>query len=272
MYSVGELEGNPKLESSKNSHLSKQTMKMNIQLMKGEIPQVYADLLTRFKVVDIFLKCNYPRLMNIKDINNILLLTDNHLSFLEEHVANIMYLYSYSEEKEVAYELGRVIPRSPIDISFLTLRLPHFHHDDISTQLLCSLSSTRNLNQLFASMDKEKHENDLQVRYDQMNRNVNCYIEDRYKDYLKRANLMPCKDGRIVSFTMIELGEIPKAPLPPPLTFVVRTPEDILNDFQRDVDKAVGLCFAFEYRLMRIDLYHLLLNSDGRMNMVLILI
>ncbi|KNB43342.1 hypothetical protein JH06_3154 [Blastocystis sp. subtype 4] len=199
--------------------------------MKGEIPQIYSDLLTRFK-------CNYPRVMNIKDIHNILLLTDHHLSFLEEHVASIMYLYRYPDEKEVAYELGRVIPRSPIDISFLTLQLPHVQ-SHLSTQVLVNLSSTRNLNQLFASMDQEQHEDDLRRRYDQMNRNINCYIEDKYKDYLSRTNQRPCKDGRIVSFTMVELGEMPKASLPLPLTFVVLTPDDVLKDFQRDVDKAV---------------------------------
>ena len=212
---------------------------MNIQLMKGEIPQVYSDLLLRFKVVDVFLKCNYPRVMNIKDINNILLLTDHHLSFLEEHVASIMYLYSYSKEKEDAYELGRVVPRSPIDISFLTLQLPHAK-SHLSTQNLYGLSSTRNLNHLFALMDQEQQEDDLHLRYDQLTRNVRCYIEDRYKDYLKNTNLKPCTSGRIMSFTMVELGEMPKASLPLPLKYVVLTPDDVLRAFQQDVDKAVG--------------------------------
>lgn len=90
-------------------------------------------------------------------------------------------------------------------------------------------------------MDQEQHEDDLRRRYDQMNRNINCYIEDKYKDYLSRTNQRPCKDGRIVSFTMVELGEMPKASLPLPLTFVVLTPDDVLKDFQRDVDKAVSI-------------------------------
>ena len=102
-------------------------MLMNLQLMNGEIPRIYKDLLSRFKVADIFLRRNIPRFSKLTDINNYMVLSDCKLSFTEKHVQNIVFLYAYSEEDDknhIAYIMGRTQPKIPTEHSILTLKLP----------------------------------------------------------------------------------------------------------------------------------------------------
>ena len=79
-------------QKEKTKNLNKDEMLMNLQLMNGEIPRIYKDLLSRFKVADIFLRRNIPRFSKLTDINNYMVLSDCKLSFTEKHVQNIVFL------------------------------------------------------------------------------------------------------------------------------------------------------------------------------------
>ena len=200
-------------------------MKMNVQLMNGEIPQDYLDLTSRFQVVDIFLKHQFPRHLNIKDVHNYLLLSDIHLDFLERHVENIVYLYSYHQQpssNQQVYNLGRVIPHSPYDISFLTLQYPDGFRKTPPRQPFSCLSSSRNLNAIFQSMrskEKPNEDHEANSRLQTIQSNIRLYIDDQYQAFLKRTNSKPCSSGRVVAFTMDELGDMPRGAIPPPIVY-----------------------------------------------------
>ena len=200
-------------------------MKMNVQLMNGEIPQDYLDLTSRFRVVDIFLKHQFPRHLNIKDVHNYLLLSDIHLDFLERHVENIVFLYSYHQQhssSQEVYNLGRIIPHSPYDISFLTLQYPEGFRKTSPRQHVSYLSSSRNLNAIFQSMkskEKPSEDHEANSRLQTLQSNVRLYIDDQYQAFLKRTDTKPCSSGRVVAFTMDELGDIPRGAIPPPIVY-----------------------------------------------------
>ena len=242
--SIEELEVDmdcPSKQVKRNTEKRKEHVKMDIQLMNGEIPQTYVDLLTRFRVVDIFLTSNAPRHMKLRDIHNYLLLSDIHLSYLEEHVSAIMFFYALKEESRKAYILGRTVPCSPMDPSQLTLKLPSSTGDSKDTSETNACFS-RNLNSLFDCLANPKHKSpDLKKRYEVIRRNISNYIEQRYAAYLKRSNQQPLKKGRVSGFTYEELGGLPKSALPPPIAYTIRNPMDILREFQRDVDRAVSV-------------------------------
>ena len=245
MYSrIDELEGDadcPSKQVKQDKEKRKEQMKMNVQLMNGEMPQTYSDLLTRFRVVDIFLTTNTPRQMKIGDINNYLLLSDIHLSYLEEHVSAIMFLYALKEETRKAYVLGRTVPRSPTEPSQLTLKLPS---SEVALKAVeeSRLGFSRNLNSLFDCLSNPKHKSpDLKRRYEVMKTNLSSYIEERYAAYLERSNQKPVKKGRVSGFTYEELGGLPKSTLPAPIAYTVRDAMDVLREFQRDMDRTVSV-------------------------------
>ncbi|KAK8798473.1 hypothetical protein WA588_003554 [Blastocystis sp. NMH] len=242
LHAIQELEVDmdcPSKQVKRNTEKRKEHVKMDIQLMNGEIPQTYIDLLTRFRVVDIFLTSNAPRQMKLGDIHNYLLLSDIHLSYLEEHVSAIMFFYALKEESRKAYILGRTVPCSPMDPSQLTLKLPSSTGDSKDTSETNACFS-RNLNSLFDCLANPKHKSpDLKKRYEVIRRNISSYIEQRYAAYLKRSNQQPLKKGRVSGFTYEELGGLPKSALPPPIAYTIRNPMDILREFQRDVDRAM---------------------------------
>ena len=168
---------------------------------------------------------NYPNESLLKDINNYLSLSDLKLSFTEDHVASIVYLYAYKEKddkKKTAYILGRVQPRSFYEYSKLTVRLPSHKKETTASQIYSFLSHSRNLNSLFDTMDKKEDDNSTTQREQQLSRHIQEYIDDCYKKYLQRTHQKECAHGRVPSFTMEELGKMPVAPLPPPL--VVTSP------------------------------------------------
>lgn len=193
--------------------------------MNGELPQDYKDLASRFSVVDVFLKHQYPRHMNIKDVNNYLLLSDIHMDFLERHAGNIMFLYSYKEDASTppsAYHLGRIAPHSIYDLSFLTLQYPKGPTPPPTAKISRFPSSTRNLRAVFECMgpkgsDSSKQTVDSRLR--RLNSNMKLYVDDQYRAYLKRTSTKPSTSGRVAAFTMEELGVIPKASIPPPIAF-----------------------------------------------------
>ena len=215
-------------------------MKMNVQLMNGEIPQDYLDLISRFRVVDVFLKHQFPRHLNIKDVNNYLLLSDIHLDFLERHVEHIVYLYSYHKQpssNQQVYNLGRVVPHSPYDISFLTLQYPDGFRKTPSRQQVRGLSSTRNLNAIFQSMGsktKSSDEQETSSRLQTLQSNVQLYIDNQYQAFLKRTKTKPCSSGRVVAFTMDELGKIPRGAIPPPIVYSNPVLKALFSPSQKD--------------------------------------
>lgn len=233
-----------KVEESENENkpLRNDEMLMNIELMNGEIPKVYKTLLARFKVADIFLRRNNPRMSKLTDIHNYMILSDCKLSFTEEHVQNIVYLYAFSEEV-AAYVLGRTRPKIPTEPSLLTLKLPQTQSGkpSVKDQIQLFLGSTRDLNGVFSAMTGVTDEKDLlQSRYERMEQQCKKYIDSRYQAYLEREEVKAPEKGRAAGFTMKELGEMPLGEIPPPVLFVKKTARSTLEEMQRDVDKAVG--------------------------------
>lgn len=228
--------------TTKTIDIKKEEMLMNVQLMNGEIPKTYQDLLTRFKVADIFLKRNAPRLSRLNDINNYMVLSDCKLSFTEKHVQSIVFLYPYSEKDVfVAYILGRTHPKIPTDHSILTLKIPiDKKATSVKDQVLSFLGSSRNLSGVFTSMKEEGRKDVLEERYDLLERHVKGYIDQQYKEYLERNEIKAPEKGRVASFTMKELGEMPLGELPPPIVLQVKSAKNALEELKRDVDKAVG--------------------------------
>lgn len=220
--------------------LSNDEMLMNVELMNGELPKLYKSLLTRFKVADIFLRRNNPRMSKLTDIHNYMILSDCKLSFTEEHVQNIVYLYAFSEEA-AAYIMGRTRPKLPTEPSLLTMKLPQIQSPkpSVKDQIQLFLGSARNLNGVFTAMTEEERKDILQSRYERMEQQCKKYIDSRYQDYLEREKVKSPEKGRAVGFTMKELGEMPLGEIPPPIVFVQKTARSTLEEMQRDVDKAV---------------------------------
>ena len=113
----------PKPIEEKKQPLNKEEVRMNLQLMRGEVPQVYKDLLLRFKVADIFLKQGGSKMTRLTDVNNYLSLSDIKMSFLEKHVQQIVFLYAFEEktDEEVAeeYEINSIFS----ELSLLVTKL-----------------------------------------------------------------------------------------------------------------------------------------------------
>ena len=225
-------------------------MLMNLQLMNGEIPRIYQDLLSRFKVADIFLRRNIPRFSKLTDINNYMVLSDCKLSFTEKHVQNIVFLYSYSEEEDtikIAYILGRTQPKIPTEHSILTLKLPSgSKKKSVKDQLLSFMGSSRDLSGVFTNMTEEERKDILQERYHHMEHQIHEYIEKQYKNYLERQEKKGPEKGRDIGFTMKELGEIPLGEIPAPIVLSVKSAKVALEEMKHDVDKAVSF-FSFYF-------------------------
>ena len=213
LESISKLQRDKKAETAQKrdetpkSNLEK---KMNVQLMKGELPQVYVDLLTRFTVVDIFLKRNHPKMVLLSNIHNYLLLSDCKLSFLEDHVRSIVYLFAYKEtevDRMEAYRMGRTKPKLATELSILTLRLPHVEKpSSIQDQLINFLGSSRNLNGVFVAMKEEGRKTELlKDRSSQLKKHICSYIDDRYEEYITRIGEKKPMEGRAAGFTMNEL-------------------------------------------------------------------
>lgn len=215
---------------------------MNIELMNGEIPKIFKLLLNRFKIADIFLRKNHPRMSKLLDINNYMVLSDCKLSFNEIHVQNIVYLYPYTEVSDtpcIAYILGRTKPTIPTESSILMLKLPQENKSSVKDQLLLLLGSSRNLNGVFSSMAEEERKDILQVRYDTLEKHIVAYIDAKYEEYVKRENVKPPEKGRLAGFTMKELGALPLGDIPPPILFVKKTAQTAIEEIKRDVEQAV---------------------------------
>lgn len=220
-------------------NLNKEEMLMNVQLMNGEIPKTYQDLLLRFKVADIFLRRNHPRMSRINDVNNYMVLSDCKLSFTEKHVQNIVFLYSFSE-KVIAYILGRTHPKIPTEHSILTMKLPlEKKQSSVKDQVLTFLGSSRDLNDIFSAMHEEGRKDILQERYDCLEKHIQAYIDEQYQHFLEREEIKPPEKGRVAGFTMKELGEIPLGEIPPPIVVTVKSAKLVLEELQQDVEKAV---------------------------------
>ena len=223
MLDVLDMPSTPSHKSS--SLIDINEMRENLLLMKGELPTSYQQLCKRFHGCDLYLRQNYPNESLLKDINNYLSLSDLKLSFTEDHVSSIVYLYAYNEKdekKKTAYILGRVQPRSYYEFSQLTMRLPSHKKETASSQVYSFLSHKKNLNKLFESMDKKEEESSPSQREEQLTRHIQEYVDSCYKKYLQRTHQKECAHGRVPGFTIQELGKMPASPLPPPL--VVASP------------------------------------------------
>lgn len=225
-------------------------MLMNLQLMNGEIPRIYKDLLSRFKVADIFLRRNIPRFSKLTDINNYMVLSDCKLSFTEKHVQNIVFLYAYSEEDDknhIVYIMGRTQPKIPTEHSILTLKLPSGSKKmSVKDQLLSFMGSSRDLSGVFTNMTEEERKDILQERYDNLEQHMIKYIDKQYKEYLQREEKKGPEKGRDIGFTMKELGEIPLGEIPSPIILSVKSAKVALEEMKHDVDKAVSF-FSFYF-------------------------
>lgn len=233
----------PKPIEEKKQPLNKEEVRMNLQLMRGEVPQVYKDLLLRFKVADIFLKQGGSKMTRLTDVNNYLSLSDIKMSFLEKHVQQIVFLYAFEEktdEEKVAYVMGRTKPRISTDLSILTLKLPQNDHGSVKDQMVAFLGSSKNLSGVFSSLSEEGRKDYLKERYDKVNKHIADYIEHQYADYLERVKSKPLSKGRVAGFTMKELGEIPLGEIPPPIKIYRESSNSILDMLKNDVHKAVG--------------------------------
>lgn len=235
------LKPKPKPKPKPDS-INRQELEMNLQLMKGELPRVYCELLKRFSMADLFLENNYPRLTRITDLDHYLTLSQCKMSFEERHVEHIVYFYGLNEtdEKKVhPYHLGRTKPRIVTEKSILLLKLIH---NDTSLQDSVQLfqGSSRNLNDIFVDMQaKRKPHNLLKDRKEQLRKHLNEYIDKKYEDYLERTGMKRPASGRASSFTMSELGEMPVGEIPPPIIFHQKTARESLAEFEKDVAKAV---------------------------------
>ena len=179
----------------------------------------------------------------LSNIHNYLILSDCKLSFLEDHVRSIVYLYAYGESDQEAYRMGRTKPKMATELSILTLRLPHVEKPTtVKDQIIDFLGSSRNLNGVFVAMKEEGRKTDLlKERSSQLKKHIEEYIDKQYAEYLERVGEKKPAEGRSPGFTMNELGEMPKGEIPPPLKYVEKTAEDRLKELQADVEKAVGL-------------------------------
>lgn len=231
---------------------NRETLEMNLQLMKGELPRIYSDLLKRFSMADLFLESNFPRLTRITDLDHYLVMSQCKMNFLERHVEHIVYFYGLHESEEPKihpYILGRTKPRMVTEKSILLMKLPN---SDASTSTSTSSSTTdssntsfqgsaRNLNEVFEDMkSKRKPRHDLKERKEQLKNHLNEYIEEKYSEYLEKTGTKRPSSGRASSFTMSELGEMPAGEIPPPIIFHQKTARESLAEFKKDVDKAVS--------------------------------
>ena len=205
----------PKPIEEKEQPLNKEEVRMNLQLMRGEVPQVYKDLLLRFKVADIFLKQGGSKMTRLTDVNNYLSLSDIKMSFLEKHVQQIVFLYAFEEKTDE-------------------------DHGSVKDQMVAFLGSSKNLSGVFSSLSEEGRKDYLKERYDKVNKHIADYIEHQYSDYLERVKSKPLSKGRVAGFTMKELGEIPLGAIPPPIKIYRESSNSILDMLKNDVHKAVG--------------------------------
>lgn len=161
------------------------------------------------------------------------------LSFTEDHVKSIVFFYGYKEKhktKKEAYVLGRVRPRTKLEYSYLTLRLPVYKRESTHDQIQSFLSSRKNLNALFDCMAIKKDSGVcLTEREKQLNGNIELYVTDCYKKYLERTKQKECQHGRVAGFSMMELGEMPKGFIPKPIVLSNHSADEVLAKFQRDV-------------------------------------
>lgn len=155
-----------------------------------------------------------------------------------------MYFFAYQESdesKKAAYILGRLLPRRQADYSQLTLRLPSQKKESTTCQIQSFLTSRKNLNALFDSMEKTSKMNELTNREKQLKSHLNAFVNERYQLYLKRTHQQECDYGRVPGFTMEELGEMPKSELPPPIILNKHSAKDVLDIFRKDVKQVVSV-------------------------------
>ena len=167
------------------------------------------------------------------------------MSFTENHVKEIVYLYAYQEEEEKkrsCYGMGRTVPKLYTEKSALMLRLPTMNESASSeSRLVNVLTSTRNLNGVFSSMhsvEKMKAEF-LQERTAQLKRHMNEYITERYEMYLTRSGAKKPEVGRAAGFTMTELGAIPEGEIPAPIPYQTNSFASFIAQAKKDAKKEV---------------------------------
>lgn len=167
---------------------------------------------------------------------------------------SIVYFYGYKEKdntKKDAYVLGRVRPRSKLEYSYLTLRLPIYKRESTHDQIQSFLSSRKNLNALFDCMEIKKDAGDcLTDREQQLNRNIELYVTDCYTEYLERTKQKECQHGRVAGFSMMELGEMPKGSIPKPIVLSNHSADEVLAQFRKDVCHVVFGHLRFIIRLI----------------------
>ena len=235
----------PKKEEKKPEKIEfdRETLEMNLQLMKGEMPRSYSDLLKRFSMTDLFLESNFPRLTRITDLDHYLVMSQCKMNFLERHVEHIVYFYGLHEIDEAKihpYILGRTKPRIVTEKSILLIKLPH-SDASVTDNNTSFQGSARNLNEVFEDMKtKRKPRHDLRERKEQLKNHLNEYIDEKYSEYLERTGTKRPSTGRASSFTMSELGEMPVGEIPPPIIFHQKTARESLAEFKKDVEKAVS--------------------------------
>ena len=230
-------------KSQEKAEFNRETLEMNLQLMKGELPRTYSDLLKRFSMADLFLESNFPRLTRVTDLDHYLVMSQCKMNFLERHVEHIVYFYGLHESEEQKihpYILGRTKPRIVTEKSILLMKLPN--GDVTATSSNTSFQgSARNLNEVFVDMKaKRKPRHDLKERKEQLKKHLNDYIDEKYSEYLEKTDTKRPSSGRASSFTMDELGEMPVGEIPPPIIFHQKTARESLAEFKKDVDKAVS--------------------------------
>ena len=166
----------------------------------------------------------------------------------------IVYLYGYQEEedrKRTCYGMGRTVPKLYTEKSALMLRLPTMNEPESSeSRLVNILTSTRNLNGVFSSMNSgEKMKVDfLQERTAQLKRHMNAYITERYEMYLTRSGSKKPEVGRAAGFTMTELGAIPEGEIPAPIPYQKNSFASFIaqakKDAKKEAKKEVGVKFS----------------------------
>ena len=127
-------------KSQEKAEFNRETLEMNLQLMKGELPRTYSDLLKRFSMADLFLESNFPRLTRVTDLDHYLVMSQCKMNFLERHVEHIVYFYGLHESEEQKihpYILGRTKPRIVTEKSILLMKLPK----RIQVQTTCQIPS-----------------------------------------------------------------------------------------------------------------------------------
>ena len=189
----------PKPIEEKEQPLNKEEVRMNLQLMRGEVPQVYKDLLLRFKVADIFLKQGGSKMTRLTDVNNYLSPLGHQDELSREATSSRSCSCTPSRRRRTRrrwpYVMGWTKPRISTDLSILTLKLPQNDHGSVKDQVVAFLGSSKNLSSVFSSLSEEGRKDYLKERYDKVNKHIADYIEHQYSDYLERVKSKPLSEG-----------------------------------------------------------------------------